>query len=66
MLSGSGCQPNEPFLTQVFLETRLSSEPLEPLIGQTYGSKKQSWMKIQIPQKVNLVILAKGHNSPAN
>jgi len=29
-------------------------------------AQKTNWMKIQVPQKVTMAILAKDHNSPAN
>jgi len=57
---------------QVFMESRLSSESLEPMIGLLAYLKLKSWLKkqklgkFQVTQKVTWAIFAKGHNSPAN
>jgi len=72
---GLGSQNNVLFLwLKCFLETRLSSESLDPLIGFSTIAclEPKLWLTnqkldiIQIPQKVTLVILAKSHNSPAD
>jgi len=54
------------------LETRLTSKSSELLIsflaylGPKLWLKNKNWIKIQVPQKVTSVTLAKGHNLPAD
>ena len=47
-LHGPGRQPNRPFFGSIFfLESRLSSESLEPLIGLLTYLEAKLWLKIQ-------------------
>jgi len=63
MLSGHGCQPNEPIIWLKFfwkLGYNLSFRALDwfsSTWGQNCGSKNKNWMKIQVPQRVTLAII---------
>jgi len=56
-----GANPMSQFLGSSFLETRLSSESLEPLIGflvyrsENYATKTKKWSKFLPPQKESWV-----------
>jgi len=47
-----GANPMSQFLVQVFLETRLSAESLEPLIGFLAYLEPKLWPKIQTLVKI--------------
>jgi len=45
ILCGPGCQTNTPFFGSGFLESRVSSESLESLIGLPAYLEPKSWPK---------------------
>jgi len=67
MLPGPGRQTNEPFFgSRFFLETRLSSESLEGLIGLPEYHEPKLWLKKQEVGKNSKPTEGNhGHNSSA-